>query len=159
MILLADANILFDFGGVKDGLKHLTSLGPLEVLENVRDEILDPPILQSLQALGVSFVNLENEWEVELREAKRGGLSIPDATCLVYARKVGRTVLTSERKLRQRCHSEGIDVHGSLWVVTQLYEGQICSPGQLCSWLASWLEDGARLPSTPLAALRELLDC
>ena len=41
MILLADANILFDFGWVEEGLAHLVRLGPLEVLENVCDEIKD----------------------------------------------------------------------------------------------------------------------
>lgn len=159
MILLADANILFDFGWVDQGLRHLSALGPLEVLENVRDEIREPDILQGLQALGVTFVPLENAWEADLREAKRGGLSLPDATCLVYARRSGRTVLTSERRLRQRCQAENVEVHGSLWVVEQLRRQGQCEAAQLCSWLTTWEADGARLPATELRALRQVLGC
>jgi len=157
LILLADANILFDFGWVEDGLRHLASLGPLEVLENVRDEIEEPDILQGLLALGVTFVPLQDEWEEDLREAKRGGLSLPDATCLVYARRAGRTVLTSERRLRQRCQKEGVEVHGSLWVVAQLHGQRRCPPDLLRRWLEVWIEDGARLPPVELAALRQVL--
>ena len=159
MILLADANVLLDFGWVEDGLKHLAALGPLEVLENVRDEIKEDDILRSLEALEVTFIPLADEWEQDLREAKRGGLSLPDATCLVYARKAGRIVLTSERKLRERCQKEEIEVHGSLWIVTQLYEQGRCAPDLLCRWLDSWVEDGARLPSKELAILRQALKC
>jgi len=159
LILLADANILFDFGWVEAGLRHLNSLGPLEVLESVRNEIQEPDILQVLQDLQVTFVPLDDEWTADLREAKRGGLSLPDATCLVYARRSGRTVLTSERRLRERCQAENVDVHGSLWVVDQLHRQGQCDPAMLCRWLTLWEEQGARLPAAALVALRGTLGC
>ncbi|MBX8464394.1 hypothetical protein [Deinococcus sp. RIT780] len=159
MILLADANILFDFGWVDQGLQHLAALGPLEVLENVRAEIREPDILQVLQDLEVTFVPLEDAWEADLREAKRGGLSLPDATCLVYARRSGRTVLTSERRLRERCQAENVEVHGSLWVVDQLYRQGRCESATLCRWLTTWEGQGARLPTGALAELRRTLRC
>lgn len=159
MILLADANILFDFGWVEEGLWHLASLGPIEVLENVRDEILEDDILQALSALDVTIVPLQDSWERPIRDAKKGGLSLPDATCLYYAREHSRTVLTSERALRKRCQEEGVSVHGSLWVVRQLHERGGCVPGLLCRWLESWLADDARLPDDALADLRDLLGC
>jgi len=159
LILLADANVLFDFGWVEDGLHHLTSLGPLEVLENVRDEIREDDILQILVDLRVTIVPLQDSWSDAIRGEKKGGLSLPDATCLHYARTYGRTVLTSERTLRKRCQQNGVNVHGSLWVVKQLHERHHCAPELLCAWLKSWLEDDARLPQDVLAEIRILLGC
>lgn len=159
MILLADANILFDFGWVEGGLAALTTLGPLEVLENVRDEIKEADVLAALMALDVMFVPLQDSWTADLLAAKRGGLSLPDASCLHYARLAGRTVLTSERRLRQRCQQVGVDVHGSLWVVAQLSKQGTCTPEVLCQWLERWLEDGARLPEQELAETRRRLGC
>lgn len=159
MILLADANILFDFGWVEDGLHHLNTLGPLEVLENVRDEIREDDILKILSDLRVTIVPLRDEWGTAIRDARSGGLSLPDATCLHYARSYGRTVLTSERALRRRCQQEGVDVHGSLWVVRQLHERGGCAPDLMCAWLESWLEDDARLPQDALNEIQVLLGC
>lgn len=159
LILLADANILFDFGWVEEGLRHLASLGPLEVLENVHDEILEDDILQALSELDVTIIPLQNNWEHAIRNAKNGGLSLPDATCLYYAREYSRTVLTSERALRKRCQEEGVSVHGSLWVVRQLHERGRCVPELLCGWLESWLAEDARLPDDALTELQDLLGC
>ena len=159
MILLADANILFDFGWVEGGLAALASLGPLEVLENVRDEIKEPDVLEVLLTLNVTFVPLQDSWTADLLAAKRGGLSLPDASCLHYARLAGRTVLTSERRLRQRCLAEGVEVHGSLWVVAQMFKQGRPSPDVLCHWLDRWVEDGARLPAKELADMRQRLGC
>jgi predicted nucleic acid-binding protein len=159
LILLADANILFDFGWVEEGLRHLAFLGPLEVLENVRDEILEDAILQTLSDLNVTIIPLQDDWENAIRDAKRSGLSLPDASCLHYARENGRTVVTSERALRKCCQDEGVSVHGSLWVVRQLHERGQCVPELLCGWLDSWVADDARLPDDALAEIRDLLGC
>ncbi|MDL2344687.1 hypothetical protein QOL99_11065 [Deinococcus sp. MIMF12] len=162
MILLADANILFDFGWV-DGLTELVSLGPFEVLENVLDEVARDEqlrnIAQTLEGLGVTFVPLADGWTDGIRAAKRGGLSLPDASCLHYAKLHERTVLTSERALRKRCQAEGVAVHGSLWVVAQLHQQGLCTPDRLCEWLRRWPEQGARLPARQLQELRTQLGC
>lgn len=162
MILLADANILFDFGWV-DGLRELASLGPLEVLENVLDEVKKDDELRDIATtllnLGVTVVPLEDDWVIAVLTSKRGKLSVPDATCLHYAKLTERTVLTSERRLRERCIAEGVDVHGSLWVVQELHQRGLCEASVMCGWFGEWAKQGARLPEAALRELRITLGC
>ncbi|CAM3444772.1 PIN domain-containing protein [Deinococcus saxicola] len=162
MILLADANILFDFGWV-GGLRELVSLGPFEVLENVLDEVQKDEELREIAAtllgLGVTVVPLEDDWMQAVYSAKRGKLSVPDATCLHYARLKTRTVLTSERRLRERCQAEGVDVHGSLWAVQELHARGLCEASVMCTWFPQWISQGARLPEHAVRELRRTLGC
>lgn len=162
MILLADTNILFDFAWV-DGLKELCSLGPLEILENVLDEVtVDTELAEIASTLlghGAQIIAVDSGWLPGIRPLKRGGLSLTDATVLYYAREHTRTVLTSERKLRERCQQAEVDVHGSLWVVSELKRQSLCERARLCAWLAQWPKHGARLPEAKVQELQRELGC
>lgn len=162
MILLADSNILLDFGWV-GGLRELASLGPLEVLENVIDEVKKDPemreVAQTLLELGVSLVPLEDDWIAAVNAMKRGKLSVVDATCFHYAKVKGRTVLTADRRLRECCQDAGVEVHGSLWVVQELHRRSLCEVSVMCAWFAEWIRQGARLPEDALQTLRSEIGC
>ncbi len=163
LILLADANILLDFGWV-EGLPFLAALGPLEVLDNVLLEASRDPHLPELEthlkALGVTVIEVPHIWTDGILAVKRGKLSFQDATCLFYGQAAARSVLTNERELRKRCTDLRVDVHGSLWVVEQLHTRALCQKSLLCDWLRRWpTEFGAFLPTSELERLRRVLGC
>ena len=64
----------------------------------------------------------------------------------------GCILLTGDKQLRILAVEEGIDVHGFLWVVDELYRCEISAANALCSALRFLADDPAvRLPRRELA--------
>lgn len=70
---------------------------------------------------------LENIKSMELPP----GLSFPDRTVIFHALHQQCTVLTGEKLMTRECRSQGLTVHGLLWVLDQLQAANICSPAIL----------------------------
>lgn len=158
MTLLSDANILIDFAKV-GGLESLARLASLEVLDVVLAEVDDPCKSQVL-ALGVQVVQVQETWLPEAMVLKKSGLSIADALCLHYCRTSSSTLLSNDGRLRRACAESGVVVHGSLWVVCELYNQKVCLPEVLCNCLYCWEKElKARLPADELAQVRQVLGC
>jgi predicted nucleic acid-binding protein len=162
LILLSDANILIDLGAV-NGLAVLARIAPTEVLDVTLEEVVIDERFKHLRAqltqLSITEVVVPVEWRTQARKFKSSALSVQDALALHYASTAGRVLLTTDAPLRARASANGVQVHGSLWLVEQCHTQNLCSAAELCRWLKEWQRLGSRLPRPELTALMTALGC
>ena len=161
MILLSDANILINLGYV-GGLGLLAQLAPTEVLDMVLLECeheRQPELVNEVRAAGVSVVSTQASWVGAARRYKSAGLSLQDRLNFIYAKTYSRVLLAGDKPLREHCEAEGVEVHGSLWLVERAREQALVAEAELCRWLRVWPTLGRRLPTTELRRLARMLGC
>lgn len=161
MILLSDANVLIDLGYV-DGLELLTALAPTEVLDVVLLECeheRQPELVATIQAAGVEVIATQRSWVSAARRYKSAELSGQDRLNLYYAKTYSRILLAGDKPLRERSQFEGVEVHGSLWLIERAIEQSLVSPAELCRWLKVWPSLGRRFPTSELRRLVDRLGC
>ena len=81
----------------------------------------------------------------ELR-ARYRALSVADAATLAMARSRGMVLLTSDGKLRKAALREGVETHGSLWVLDLLCKHGLIGVGRYRRALRMMQREGRRLP-------------
>ena len=120
-LLISDANIFIDFeeGGILERLFQLSDdIGVPDLL--FEDELrvqhghlpdlglrlveLDVAAIERLTALGVLYPNT----------------SANDRAALVGAEQENCPLVTGDRRLREAAEAEGVEVHGTLWLVDKL---------------------------------------
>lgn len=161
MILLSDANVLIDLGYV-GGLSLLIQLAPTEVLDVVLLECeheRQPELTQHIEEAGISVVTTQASWVRQAHSYKAVELSIQDRLNLLYAKTYGRVLLAGDKPLRERCETESVEVHGSLWLVEQAFTRSLVPAHDLCRWLEVWPSIGRRLPASEIRRLSKLLRC
>lgn len=161
MILLSDAAVLIDLGYVQ-GLSALARFAPTEVLDVVLDECEDarqPQLLHEVRAAGIQVVTTTSAWLEASRALRSAELSLPDRLNIVYAKQHRRVLLATDLPLRRRCELEGVEVHGTLWLVEQAHRASLVEAAELCRWLERWPDVGSRLPATELKRLKGALGC
>lgn len=120
MILLSDANVLLDLAPV-GGLEYLLKLGTVEVLDVVLSEVRRDPRIPDLTALGFGIIEVQIPSVTASRAIAPKGLSLPDALCIAYCQQAGRVLLSNDRLMRNTAIAQRVEVHGTLWVVQELY--------------------------------------
>lgn len=161
MILLSDANILIDLGYV-GGLTLLTQLAPTEVLDVVLLECeheRQPDLVSAVRASGVTVIPTQTSWVNAARAYRSAELSSQDRLNLYYAKTYSRMLLAGDKPLRDRCGSEGVEVHGSLWLIEKAFSRSLVSTHELCRWLETWPSLGRRFPVAEIRRLSTLLQC
>ena len=73
--------------------------------------------------------------------------SINDLFAFVLARKLDATLLTGDRALRRLAASEGVPVHGTLWLLDKMVSRTVITPTEAADALARMLAGGSRLPA------------
>lgn len=162
MIVLTDASVIIDLWHV-DGLSVLTELAPIEVLDVVVDECEDerqPGIVPAINAAGINIIEVQHDWlRIVTNRTGWDRLSVPDRLNLHYAKAFERTLLATDNLLRRTGLSEGIAVHGSLWLIEQINEHNFLPASDLCAWLDRWHQIGSRLPTEAVKDLKQVLGC
>ena len=144
---VVDSSILIDFHR-GDLLEALLALPFAFLVPDVIVAELEVPDGQRLLARGLANVSLAGEQvaAVLALAAVHRVPSINDLFALVLARSTKATLLTGDRALRQVAESEGIDVHGTLWLLDQLVRLAIITAGQAADGLEQMMARGSRLP-------------
>lgn len=96
-----------------------------------RDEILSPEhLLAEVRKLGLEEVQLSEEelLFVLTRQSKYPALSTYDLFALAIAVKRSIPLLTGDGRLRKAGKTEGIEVHGLLWIIVLLRRQGIIMP-------------------------------
>jgi hypothetical protein len=161
MILLSDANALMDLGHVR-GLHALLQLAPIEILDVVLKEChhhSQPNLVTDIHAAGIKEIKSQLSWLSLMQPDLSRRLSMQDRLNFYYAQTFSRTLLTNERQLRQTCQKNNLEVHGTVWIISEMHSRRITEAKTLCQWLEILLALDRRLPLPEIAALKQALGC
>jgi len=146
-LLISDANILIDIIAA-DLIKEMFSLQydfavPALLFEQ---ELKDNH--GSLIKSGLVLIDIEAEHAKRIEELgkKYNGVSAFDLMALTLAEEKKAPLLTGDRKLRQVCMAEDIEVYGTLWLMEQMLIKKKIKVSQAETAYKKMEEDGSRLP-------------
>src|SRR5690606_25894282 len=79
------------------------------------------------------------------------GISLPDASGVLLARRLKAFLLTGDRRMRRTADAEKIEAHGLLWIMDLLVEREVLSRAEAARRLTQILAAGSRLPTDECA--------
>lgn len=146
-LLISDANVLIDI--------HVSGL--LDVMFELPFEYATPDTLfeQELRATlselidrGLQLVELTEAMQLKVQELSQHhkGVSSHDLEAMVLADTQKVPLLTGDKKLRQVCLLENIDVRGTIWLVGEMIESKMITVAEASEAYRRMEEDGSRLP-------------
>lgn len=148
-LLISDANIIIDMS--MGGLLRL--MFRFDVTFAVPDILFEEELRTDhpeLLRLGLELLELREDTVVyagELVERYRSlGASINDLLALALARQEKCPLLTGDGRLRTAGQREGIDVHGTLWLIEQMVKARTITVRQAEAGYSKMREAGRRLP-------------
>ncbi len=115
----------------------------------LEEELKDPPGVW-LEEQGVKRCELTGEQVREVVELAERYIrpSRVDLFALVQAKEEGAILLTEDQNLRAAAEEEGLEVHGTLWLLDQMVKEERITPRQAAESLRKMLKSGRRFPST-----------
>ena len=144
---VVDANVLVDLhvGGV---LHQLAELPFDMVAPDVIVAELERPDRNTVLSAGLmeEALSPDQVLTVAAKVRQYDGVSTNDLFALVLAQAMGTTLLTGDSDLRTVARGEGVDVHGTLWVLDRMVELAIVTPTRAADALEAMLEAGRWLP-------------
>ena len=113
----------------------------------VEEELVDPD-RQTLTQLGLEVLTLSDREVEEITQlaAQYRRVSTLDLAALVLARSLGAVLLTGDKHLRKAAEQEGVQVHGTLWVLRELIDRGLLVALRAAEALQQMLNQGSRLP-------------
>jgi predicted nucleic acid-binding protein len=146
-LLISDANILIDMevAGLVDLMfdlpyeymtpkslfvEELSDSHACLIQKGLQLESLSPELMQRMQELGDKYKGVSNH----------------DVAALALAENKVVPLLTGDRKLRQVCLEEGVEVYGTLWLIDQLFAADLITVEDAEIAYKRMEEDGSRLP-------------
>jgi predicted nucleic acid-binding protein len=146
-VYVSDTNIWIDFrhAGLLEALFELPFT--LCCTDFVMHELADFDH-QSLVERGLLIETLDGAAIAQLFAlmATHNNSSLTDVSCYLLAQRTGRPLLTGDGQLRKRATSDGLQVHGALWLLDQLVSTQVIEPARAAKALQAMLDGNARLP-------------
>lgn len=146
-LCVVDANVLIDLH--IGGLLGEVFLLPLRlVIPDVVIAELQEPDGERLTEYGLQSETLSGDQVLEVvsLRARHRQVSANDLFALVLARALKATLLTGDRHLRRVAVQEGVDVHGTLWVLDEMVRLRVVTPSQAAQALERMLAQTRRLP-------------
>lgn len=147
LVLISDANILID---IEDG-----NLTP--VIFRLPYEIAVPDILFELElrkrhshlieaGLKVKSLSAESIKRTESLNFKYSRPSLMDHSALALAMQEKCPLLTGDKDLRAAAKSEGVEVHGTVWIIEELLKQKLIQQTQAKGSFDVMKAKGSRLP-------------
>jgi predicted nucleic acid-binding protein len=96
--------------------------------------------------LHIIKITAEEEQKIYSMQLSRSNWSFPDKTVLWKAMQLKCALLTCDNKLRIEAQSKGLEVHGSIWVLSELIEQNVISKSKGVELLELMKVVNARLP-------------
>lgn len=145
---VADASVLFD---LNNGcvIERLPLLPYRFVMPDAVFGELEPGFQAQLQRLGfeVGVLQPRSVLRVYALRPQYPRLSVPDLFAFFLAQDLGAMLLTGDARLRTLGTSQGLIVHGTLWVLDELVARQALATQEALAALEMILLFGARLPA------------
>ena len=70
-----------------------------------------------------------------------------DLSALLLAKSLRASLVTGDRRLRVLALSQGLSVHGVLWILDEMVVNQVVTTSQATEALRRMIAQGARLPA------------
>lgn len=151
-LIITDVSVLFDLFKIKV-LPEFFALDveicmTIFVYEEIvhQEQIQEFEMFKRTQKLTVLDLLPEEEEQILNLKLKRSLKSIPDKTMLWKAMQLKCPLLTCDDKLRKEAMDNGIEVHGSIWVVTELVKQNIVNNVKAIELLEQLKTVNTRLP-------------
>lgn len=146
--LVADANFLID---IEKG-KLLSAIFELNYRWEATVEVLDeifPHTSKFLIAKGLLRTFLTSTELSRIPELRKKFVapSFADLTALCVAASQHKVLVTGDRHLRQAARSEGIEVHGTLWVLDELVSSKTIPCKRAADSLTAMVKSQSRFPA------------
>ena len=152
-LLISDANIFIDFdeGGI------LERLFDLEVTIAVPDLLFEDELREQyahLLDLGLQMIELDAAAILRVVElgTRYRRPSRMDLAALAAAEQQGCPLVTGDRGLREAAETEGVEVHGTLWLCERLFRGGQLEAAALHTAYRRMRLAGRRLPWSKVEA-------
>lgn len=152
-VVVTDVNVFFDIISVN----ALPEFFALDYEINTTDFVIREILLSEQKEQIESFIRArklivihltpDEVEEVETFKLKRFFKGITDKTVLWKAFQLKCLLLTGDKKLRSEAEEQGIEVHGSLWVIKMLVENNIITSKKGIDLLNHLKELNGRLPN------------
>ena len=147
-LVVTDANIIIDLaaGGL---LEEMFRLPAWEFC--VPDTLYVEALAEHygvLPGLGLKVLTQPPEavdYVSQLRLRYRGP-SINDLFALALAKNLGCVLLSGDGPLRTAANAEGVELHGTLWLVEALIDGRVIGVERVAAAYEAMRLDGSRLP-------------
>jgi predicted nucleic acid-binding protein len=151
-LIITDVSVLFDLFHIKV-LPEFFALD-VEICTTIfvyneivqKQQIEEFEMFKRTQKLTVLDLLPEEEEQVLNFKLKRNLKSIPDKTMLWKAIQLKCPLLTCDDKLRKEAIDNGIEVHGSIWVLTELEKKKIIGKQKTIELLGQLKTVNTRLP-------------
>lgn len=103
-------------------------------------------VFERSKKLHIIKISVREEDEIRAMSLERTNKSFPDKTVLWKALQLDCTLLTSDNKLKKEAIAQGLVVHGSIWVISQLVEKEIISKSRGIELFERMKQMNQRLP-------------
>lgn len=151
-LIITDVSVLFDLFHIKV-LPEFFALN-VEICTTafvyneivLEEQIEEFEMFKRTQKLTVIDLTEEEQEQVVNFKLKRNLKSIPDKTMLWKAIQLKCALLTCDEKLRKEAAENGVEVHGSVWVVVQLEKQEIIDRLKAIELLELLKKVNTRLP-------------
>jgi predicted nucleic acid-binding protein len=145
---IIDATILLDFiaGDIFDTLFFL----PVEFLTSdfVADEVSKTYSFEDLEGFGLQVLELNEEQmlEIEVLQSHHLELSPGDLSVYVLSKSMTALLISGDSPLREMAETQGIEYHGTLWLLEELVTRGLLSPENAARSLNMMLDNKRWLP-------------
>jgi predicted nucleic acid-binding protein len=158
-IVVTDTNVFIDLMSV-DALEAFFALG-LEVHTTgfVTNELNKEQSALLLPHIGAGRLQLDRFTDTEIYEidvmVTRNQLHFTDRSVIRLAEKLTAMVLSGDGRLWKECQARRLEVHGSIWVLEQLWVKRLVQPLSCIQRLEDLKRINSRLPKDKIDALIE----
>lgn len=146
-VLITDTNIWIDLdnAGILADVFRL----PYQFLtpDLAKGEMIQPP-WEALEKKGLVLQEMDADQMAELVRLRslHRHLSVMDLASFLLAKSLAAVLLTGDSRLMTLATTNGLSVHGALWLLDEMTRLQILANRQAAVALERMLEMGARLP-------------
>lgn len=153
-VYISDTNILIDFrnAGLLEQMFRLpfvfccTEFVLRELQDFAHDELL---------ARGLLIETMDGQSIVRLYELRteHNNSSLADVSCYLLAKQTGNPLLTGDGQLRRQASSDGLQVHGALWLLDSMVQHGVVHSGEAAEALELMISQGSRFPEAACHSL------
>jgi hypothetical protein len=146
-ILVTDTNIWIDLDNGRI-LAEVFRLPYQFIIPDFAITEIQRPNWEKLLALGLTAHVLDATAMIELSRLRQShhAISVVDLAAFLLARALNSTLVTGDKHLDVLARTNGIPVHGILWLLDEMVRYEVLPQLQAVNALNLMLEQGARLP-------------